>query len=71
MLASLKQHFPRVDTAVAPYLYRYVCPLLRKDADRRGLALKILDLERRFAAVGGMSLIGRRFVGRPAVSAPR
>jgi SAM-dependent methyltransferase len=68
MLARLKEHFPRVDTAVAPYLYRYVCPLLRKDADRRGLALRILDLERRFAAVGGMSLIGRRFVGRPATS---
>jgi SAM-dependent methyltransferase len=68
MLARLKEHFPRVDTAVAPYLYRYVCPLLRKDADRRGLALRILDLERRFAAVGGMSLIGRRFVGRPDTS---
>jgi SAM-dependent methyltransferase len=68
MLACLREHFPRIDTAVAPYLYRYVCPLLRKDADRRGLALRILDLERRFAAVGGMSLIGRRFVGRPATS---
>jgi SAM-dependent methyltransferase len=69
MLNSLKEHFPKVDTAVAPYLYRYICPLFRKDADRRGLALRILDLERRFAAVGGMSLIGRRFVGRPLASA--
>ncbi len=68
MVTCLREHFPRVDTAVAPYLYRYLCPLLRKDADRRGLALRILDLERRFAAVGGMSLIGRRYVGRPATS---
>jgi SAM-dependent methyltransferase len=61
MLACLREHFAEVHTSVAPYLYRYACALLAEDAAGYRLALRILELEKRFAQAAGVSLIGRRF----------
>jgi SAM-dependent methyltransferase len=64
MLACLREYFTDVQTSAAPYLYRYVCALLAEDTTGYHLALRVLELEKRFAQASGVSLIGRRFVGR-------
>ncbi|HWN83366.1 MAG TPA: methyltransferase domain-containing protein [Candidatus Udaeobacter sp.] len=66
MRAALQAEFRRVETAVVPYLYRYVCARLPESARGHRLARRALAMERRLAAVGGVPLIGRRFVGNSA-----
>jgi hypothetical protein len=45
----------------APYLYRYVCSRLTERAPGYQVAARVIELERRFAQVAGVPLIGRRF----------
>jgi SAM-dependent methyltransferase len=59
----LREHFPRAEMAAAPYLYRYVCAMLDEDERGYAVALRVLELEKRFASGGRCSLIGRRLVG--------
>jgi SAM-dependent methyltransferase len=47
----------------APYLYRYVWPMLRGGRRREALLARVRDLESRAAASGLISPLGRRFVG--------
>jgi hypothetical protein len=63
MASCLRENFGTVEVTTAPYLYRYVCALLEESADGYRLASRILELEKRFAEVGRVPLIGRRFVG--------
>jgi hypothetical protein len=62
MEACLRQHFSVVQTAAAPYLYRYVCAVLADDEPGYKIAVHVLELEQRFADLGHGPLIGRRFV---------
>lgn len=64
MAACLGEHFPYLEAANAPYLYRYVCTMLEDDEDGYHVASRVLELEKRYAGSGRMSLIGRRLVGR-------
>jgi SAM-dependent methyltransferase len=63
MAARAREFFVEVEVTNAPYLYRYVCPLLEESADGYRLASRLLELEERFAEVGRVPLIGRRLVG--------
>jgi SAM-dependent methyltransferase len=63
MASSIREHFGAVEATTVPYLYRYVCALLEESADGYRLASRVLALEKRFAEVGRVPLIGRRFVG--------
>jgi len=62
MQAALEAEFRRVETATVPYLYRYVCSRLEESARGYRLARRSLAMERRLSTVGGVPLIGRRFV---------
>lgn len=62
MEACLRANFPHVDVHVAPYLFRYICAVLGDTTTSGNTALHVLESERRFAAVGGVRLIGRRYV---------
>jgi SAM-dependent methyltransferase len=67
MLTCLRHYFPAVEATTAPYLYRYVCAVLEEDTVGSALALRILELEKRFAKLGNAPLIGRRFVAHRSV----
>jgi SAM-dependent methyltransferase len=62
MAGCLREHFPWVERAAAPYLYRYVCAVLEESERGYALARRVLELETRFAEVGRCPLIGRRWV---------
>jgi SAM-dependent methyltransferase len=62
MRAALEAEFRRVEIATVPYLYRYVCSRLQESARGYRLARRSLAMERRLSTVGGVPLIGRRFV---------
>lgn len=64
ILACLKEHFSSVEAETVPYLYRYVVEVLEDDDCGYAIARRVLELERRGADRGRVSLIGRRFVGR-------
>jgi SAM-dependent methyltransferase len=64
MLAALRGAFEPVVETSAPYLYRYLCPLLEDDDDGYAIASRVLEMEKRLASIGGLNLVGRRFVGR-------
>jgi 2-polyprenyl-3-methyl-5-hydroxy-6-metoxy-1,4-benzoquinol methylase len=64
MLEALHAHFPAVEVESAPYLYRYACARLEESERGYRIAARILELERRFAAVAGVPLIGRRFTAK-------
>jgi SAM-dependent methyltransferase len=64
MLACLRNYFPAVEATAAPYLYRYVCAVLEEHEANSALALRVLELEKRFAELASAPLIGRRFVAR-------
>jgi len=66
MASCIREAFGEVAVTTAPYLYRYVCARLEESADGYRLASRVLELEKRFAEVGGVPLIGRRFVGTSA-----
>ena len=62
MQAALEAEFRRVHAATVPYLYRYVCSRLKESTRGYRLARRSLAMERRLSMVGGVPLIGRRFV---------
>ena len=62
MRAALQAEFRRVESAIVPYLYRYVCARLPENRRGYRLARRALAMEQRLARVGGVPLIGRRFV---------
>jgi len=64
MWSALRNRFEAASESSAPYLYRYLCPLLAEDESGYTIACEVLDMERRLARLGALSLIGRRFVGR-------
>jgi SAM-dependent methyltransferase len=66
MASCIRENFDAVEATTVPYLYRYVCALLDESADGYRLASRVLELEKRFAEVGRVPLIGRRFVGTRA-----
>jgi SAM-dependent methyltransferase len=70
MLACLRHYFPAVEATTAPYLYRYVCAVLEEDEANSALALRVLELEKRFAELGSAPPIGRRFVAHQSQEAP-
>ena len=45
----------------APYLYRYVASRLTERAPGHAVASRVIALEKRFAEVARVPLIGRRF----------
>jgi SAM-dependent methyltransferase len=59
---SLRSTFPRVEAVAAPYLYRYVCTLLKNEAAGYPVGLRVLDWERRIGFHRETPLIGRRYV---------
>ncbi len=62
ILACLQQHFVNVQTSTVPYLYRYVCWLLKENEEGHRIAQTTLEIEKRFTGAAGLSWIGRRFV---------
>lgn len=64
MSAVVKDAFEPVVETSAPYLYRYVCPLLEDNDDGYAIASRVLEMEKRLAKIGAENLVGRRFVGR-------
>jgi hypothetical protein len=68
ILACLQQHFASVQTNTAPYLYRYVCWLLKESEAGHRIAQTTLGMEMRFTQTAGLAWIGRRFVASGALS---
>ncbi|MEW6730474.1 MAG: class I SAM-dependent methyltransferase [Acidobacteriota bacterium] len=64
MLTALEDQFESILQTTAPYLYRYLYPLLTENEMGYRIIARVLDLEKRMANAGLVSLIGRRFVGR-------
>lgn len=62
MAEALKQVFLQVVESGVSYLYRYLWPVLPESEQGYRIAMHLLDLEKRMASVGGIKLIGRRFV---------
>ncbi|HEX2094774.1 MAG TPA: class I SAM-dependent methyltransferase [Longimicrobiaceae bacterium] len=54
----------------APYLYRYLVPLLPGDARGAAILRCVLDTERALSACGAIVPIGRRFVARMRAGTP-
>jgi SAM-dependent methyltransferase len=67
MFTSLRTQFRPVNESVAPYLYRYLCPVLPQNDKGYAIATQVLEMESRLAESGTISLIGHRFVGSPRV----
>lgn len=63
MLSALKNEFISQLEVPAPYLYRYLCPLLEKNEAGCNIADQVLVSEKRMAQTGAIKFIGRRFVG--------
>jgi 2-polyprenyl-3-methyl-5-hydroxy-6-metoxy-1,4-benzoquinol methylase len=63
MASRIRENFADVEMTTVPYLYRYVCELLQESTEGHRLGSRVLELEKRFAEVGRVVLIGRRFVG--------
>lgn len=63
MLSVLQNGFTSRLEAPAPYLYRYLSPLLEENEDGHAIAAQVLESEKRMAPAGAIKLIGRRFVG--------
>lgn len=64
MATALKEQFTPIIETAAPYVYRYLCPLLADNDDGYAIASQALEMEKSLAKVGAINLIGRRFVGR-------
>jgi len=64
MFSVLKNYFDPLAETSAPYVYRYLHPLLEDDAQGYAITSQVFDLEKRLAQTGAIKLIGRRFVGR-------
>jgi SAM-dependent methyltransferase len=64
MRAALATQFEIMHESHAPYLYRYVLPMLANEQEGGQIAANLLEAERRLANADGIHLIGRRFVAR-------
>jgi SAM-dependent methyltransferase len=64
MLSTLKSAFDSVVETSAPYLYRYLCPVLADDENGYRIATHVLELEKQLETISPGRLIGRRFAGR-------
>ena len=64
MWSVLRNRFHQLGETSAAYLYRYLCPVLPENELGHRLVTQVLELERRLAQLGTISLIGRRFVGK-------
>jgi len=62
MDSCLRENFSEVRLAMAPYLYRYVCTLLEESPLGFELARRVMQLEKRFIEVAGLTFLGRRWV---------
>jgi hypothetical protein len=60
----LRTYFHSLSETSAPYLYRYLCPVVTEDADGYAIVAQALDMERRLARLTAITQIGRRFVGQ-------
>lgn len=63
MWSALRARFQVLSETRAPCLYRYLCPVLMENADGYAIAVQVLDLERRLAQLGTITLVGHRLVG--------
>jgi hypothetical protein len=63
MWSVLRDHFQSVNETRVPDLYRYLYPVLVENADGYAILAQVLEMERRLAHLGTITLIGRRFVG--------
>jgi SAM-dependent methyltransferase len=63
MWSALRNQFQSLSETTTPYLYRYLCPVIRENIDGYAIVAQVLDMERRLAQLGTLILIGRRFVG--------
>ena len=61
---ALQLHFQLLSETHAPYLFRYLCPLLPENDLGYAIALQVHEIKQRLAQLGTLTLIGRRFVGR-------
>lgn len=64
MREALANMFKLELDTTAPYLYRYVSPLLREDASGHTIAREVLDLELEAISMGALIPMGRRWLGR-------
>lgn len=64
VLLALKHCFEPLVESSAPYVYRYICAVLKPGDDSDAVASRVLEMERRLGTNGAIDLIGRRFVGR-------
>jgi SAM-dependent methyltransferase len=64
MWSMLRTYFHSLSETSAPYLYRYLCPVVTEDADGYAIVAQALDMERRLARFTAITQIGRRFVGQ-------
>jgi hypothetical protein len=63
MWPTLRTNFQSQSETNAPYLYRYLCPVLAENEDGYTIGSQVLELEKRMAQLGAIKRIGRRFVG--------
>jgi SAM-dependent methyltransferase len=66
MWSALRSHFQSLSETSAPYLYRYLCPVIAENEAGYAIVSQVRDMEQRLAHLGALTLIGRRFVGRKA-----
>jgi SAM-dependent methyltransferase len=62
MLMTISRFFEEVSVTPAPYLYRYLCPLLPQNDTGYRVAHLLASLEKRIASAAGEPLIGRRLI---------
>jgi SAM-dependent methyltransferase len=64
MWSALQSQFQSLSESCAPYLYRYLCPVLAEAETGYAIVSEVRSMEQRLAHLGMLTLIGRRFVGR-------
>lgn len=63
MWSALRNRFRSSSETSAPYLYRYLCPVLAENETGYAIVSQVLEMEKRLAQLGVIKPIGRRFVG--------
>ena len=64
MWSALRRHFQSLSETSAPYLYRYLCPVVGENGAGYATVCQVREMEQRLAHLGTLTLIGRRFVGQ-------
>jgi SAM-dependent methyltransferase len=64
MWSALQTHFQSLSETNAPYLYRYLCPVVAENEAGYAIVSQVRDMEQRLAQLGTLTPIARRFVGR-------